>query len=132
MLHHCEGPVLHFTEMIDRKKEKLSHGDEMVSYHEMKCRIDPLAKLDCFCTQKKFNVFTFSQAQTGLRGGPIQALHLLLAYNLFSTTEMTNVQAPLAPRFESMPGFSRRVCLPSPERVLETTKHRRSKEVAKS
>ena len=39
--------------------------------------ISPLAKLDCFCTQKTFNAFTFSQAQTSLRGGPILEFHLL-------------------------------------------------------
>ena len=48
----------------------------------MKRRIGPLTKLDCFCTQKRFNVFAFSQAQTSLRELPIRALHLLLAYDL--------------------------------------------------
>ena len=32
-----------------------------------------LARLDCFCTLEKFNAFTFSQAQTSLRGWPIRA-----------------------------------------------------------
>ena len=32
---------------------------EIVSLQEMKCRIGPMAKLDCFCTQKKIKVFTF-------------------------------------------------------------------------
>ena len=43
----------------------------------MKCRISPLAKLDCFRTQKHFNVFTFSQGQTGLRVGQMRMFHLL-------------------------------------------------------
>ena len=47
----------------------------------MKRPIGPLAKLDYFCTQKK-KLFTFSQAQTSLRGGPILAFHLLLALDL--------------------------------------------------
>ena len=38
--------------------------------------------MDCLCTQKKFNVGTFSQAQTGLRGEIIRVFNLLLAYDL--------------------------------------------------
>ena len=41
----------------------------------------PLAKLGCFLTQKKINVFTFNQAQTSLRGGPIRVFRLLLAFD---------------------------------------------------
>ena len=55
---------------------------EIVSYQEMKCCISPLAKLDCFCTQKKIHVLTFSQAQISLRDGQIRVFHLLLAYDL--------------------------------------------------
>ena len=48
----------------------------------MKRPIGPLAKLDYFCTQKKINAFSFSQAQTSWRGGLIRAFHLLLALDL--------------------------------------------------
>ena len=43
----------------------------------MKHCIDPLATIDCLWTKKKFNAFTYSQAQTRLR-----VFHLLLAHNL--------------------------------------------------
>ena len=39
---------------------------------ERKLSIGPRAKLDCFRNSKKFNEFTFNQAQTSSRGGPIR------------------------------------------------------------
>ena len=44
---------------------------------EMKLSIGPLDKLYCFWNWKKFHAFTFSQAQTSLRGGLIWEFHLL-------------------------------------------------------
>ena len=44
---------------------------------EMKLSIGPLGKLVRFCARKKINAFTFSQAQTSLRGRPIRRIHLL-------------------------------------------------------
>ena len=44
-----------------------------------------------FVHRKKFNVFTFSQAQTSLSGGLIREFHLLLAYNLLTKTLQVKV-----------------------------------------
>ena len=60
---------------------KVGRGDNKVTGDEKPYW--PLAKLDCFNTQKKCNEFTFSQAQTSLRGGLIKVNHLLLAYDLY-------------------------------------------------
>ena len=48
----------------------------------MKCRISPLAKLDCFRTQKHFNVFTFYQAPYRFKGWADADVSSLGAYNL--------------------------------------------------
>ena len=44
---------------------------------EIELSIGPMAKLDCFGTRKKFNAFTFSQAQTSLKDRAIRQFHLL-------------------------------------------------------
>ena len=63
----------------------LNRGDHKLTGYEMAYR--PPAKLDCFCTQKKINELTFSQAQTSLRGGPIPALHLVFMISSLKLSE---------------------------------------------
>ena len=49
----------------------------------------PLAKLDCLCTNKKFNKFTFSQAQTGLTGGSRRLRALWLTQSTLERGKLT-------------------------------------------
>ena len=63
----------------------LNQRDHKLTGYEMAYRTP--AKLDCFCTQKKINELTFSQAQTSLRGGPIPALHLVFMISSLKLSE---------------------------------------------
>ena len=85
---------------------------------DLKLTISLLAKLEYFCTQKKFNAFTFSQAQTSLRGEPIREFHLLWLTN--STINRAQLWVTIALCLEFVSYRSGRLSIGPPLRTVWT------------